>query len=203
MGKCLRNQSDLTLAVWHTKTAFHLQLDRPSPGELGSVLKSAPRVAFAEIVWFQQLGYAFIIVVYPVLRLLHAILLRTNCSGPCTSLSVIWHSLPSETLWSRREIVASEWNWQARREDGRWSNIFIRRKLTGFSHTGTMTDPICSLRMWLYWQCQQKSWVFGDMGTEWCSQPRRVALWGKSGARWWRRCSAPRLGWQIKALREP
>lgn len=107
VGECLRNQSHLTLAVWLTKPAFHFQLNNPSPGELGSVLKSAPWVAFAEIVSFQQLGYAFIIVVHPVLRLLYDTLSRTRCGGPCSSLFQIWHSLPSgpeDKLWQVNEI---------------------------------------------------------------------------------------------------
>lgn len=99
--------------------------------------------------------------------------------------------------------MASEWNRKTSRDGGKWASIFIRRKLSGFSHTGTMTEPICSLSMWFYWECQQKSCDFGDMGTEWCSQPRCIALWSRSGTCWWSRCSAPTLGWHIESLREP
>lgn len=50
-----------------------------------------------------------------------------------------------------------------------------------------MTDLICSLSMCFYLQRQQKSWGFSDMETEWCSQPRYIALWSRCGAWWWER----------------
>lgn len=98
VGECLRNQ----ISLWQfdtQKPAFHLQLKSPWTW-----------VASARIVWFQQLGSAFIITVYPVLGLPQVTLARTHCGGPCTSLSQFWHPLLSKALLSWTESVVSEWN---------------------------------------------------------------------------------------------
>lgn len=83
------------------KTCLSLMVQKP--------LKSPAWVASARIAWFQQFGSAFIIAVYPVLRLYQVTLLRTHCSSPCRSLSQFWHPL-SKALLSWIESVASEWN---------------------------------------------------------------------------------------------
>lgn len=75
-----------------------------------STLEGLGRIGLVGLVWFQQLDFAFIILVYPVLRLLYVSLLRTRFAASCRSLAQVWQSLPSETLESRREIMACEGN---------------------------------------------------------------------------------------------
>lgn len=82
-------------------------------------------------------------------------------------------------------------------------STFIRKKLPRFSHTGTMTDLICSLSMGFYWQCQERNCGFSGMETEWWSQPRNNCLLEKICSLLMKKVFSTQPWCQIEALSKP